>query len=298
MQRRLRRQQRPIIGSLDTGGVMVQRNAREFVLGSGFIILPGVVLNLIGTSLAFDRYQSFKRSIISVPELLGGQKAATGIEQLLAYLGLLVNSLSACLVGGFVAALVVRFRMGIPVTIRAGYQGLWRRTPALLVAWVIGHCWVVLVGLGLAQVTGSALVPLVFLCSPVVAVFVALTALVSPVIVIERLGIGRGLRRALGMAKRSFGTVFSFVLASTFVGVVVQYGIAYLPRLLQATGLVAFGRFGWLIEGAAGQLGRLISTPLIAAATACLYLELRMKLEGMDLTLDADRAFGAVGSVA
>lgn len=52
--------------------------------------------------------------------------------------------------------------------------------------------------------------------------------------------------------------LFGFVVTSVLIGLLVQYGMAYLPRLLQATDLVSFGRFGWLIEGAAGQRGRMV----------------------------------------
>jgi hypothetical protein len=108
----LRRQQRPIIASLDNGGVLVQRHAREVVLGSALVIIPGVVLTLVATTLSFDRYQSLKGSVVSVPELAGGQRAATGIEDLVLAIGLLLNNLAACVVGGYVATLVVRRQMG------------------------------------------------------------------------------------------------------------------------------------------------------------------------------------------
>jgi hypothetical protein len=291
--RRIRRQARPVIGSLDGAGVLVQRNARELVLGAVWILLPGVLLNLAATGLAFDRYQTFKGSTVSVPELLGGEKAATGIEELLWYVGLIISSLSACLVGAYAATLVVRRQMGLPLRVRAGYRAMARRLPALLLAWLLGHCWFPVVALVLADVSSSTLAPLAIFGAPLVLIATTMTLVVAPVIVVEHLGPFAGLRRSVRMARDSFGALFGFVVASVVIGLLVQYGIAYLPRLLQAIGLVSFGRFGWLIEGVAGQLGRLISTPLVAIATALVYLEMRMRMEGMDIVLDADRAFGA-----
>ncbi len=113
----------------------------------------------------------------------------------------------------------------------------------------------------------------------------------APAIVVERLGPFAGLRRSINMARTNFSTLFAFVVASVVMGLVLQYGIAYLPRLLEAIGLVSFGRFGWLIEGVAGQLGRLISLPLVASATVFIYLEMRMRREGLDLVVAADAAF-------
>ena len=292
---RLRRQPRPVLGSLDAAGVLVQRHAREFVVGSAWILLPGIAIGLVATTLAFDRYQSLKGAAISVPELLGGQQAATGVEELLWYVGLAIASLAACIVGGFVATLVVQHSRDQPLSVGAAYRALVARVPALAFAWLLGHAWFPLVLVLLGNVAGTGFVVLAVLASPLVVVAVTFTLLAAPSIVVEGLGPIGGLRRAWRLARTRFGLLFGFVCASVIIGLLVQYGIAYLPRLLQATGLVSFGRFGWLIEGMAGQLGRLVSTPLIATATALVYLEVRMTAEGMDLVVEADRAFGTPG---
>ena len=290
--RRIRRQQRPVIGSLDGSGVFVQRNFREFVLGSALILLPSVALDLLATTLAFDRYRTFRGSSFSIPELFGGAKSASSIENLLWYLGLIVSSLVAALVGGYVATLVVHRQLGVPLRISSGYRAMLPRLPALLTAWLIGHCWFPFVALALAAIDSAALRPLLVVGGPVLMLASTMTVCASPAIVIEKLGPIRGLRRSWNLGRASFGVLFGFVTASIIIGSLVQYGVAYLPRLLQATKLLSFGRFGWLIEGAAGQLGRLMSTPLVAVATVLVYLEVRMTMEGMDIVLDADRAFG------
>ena len=271
---------------------MVQGNVREIVVGSAWILLPGVVVGLVATSLAFDRYQSFQGAAVSVPELLGGAKAATGVEELLWFVGLVVSSLAACLVGGFASTLVVQRRTGRPVRVAAAYRALVPRLPALSLAWLLGHAWFPLAILLLGNVEGSARTVLAVLASPLILVAVTYTLVAAPAIVIEGLGPVGGLRRSWGLARVRFGMLFGFVVTSVLIGLLVQYGMAYLPRLLQATDLVSFGRFGWLIEGAAGQLGRLVSTPLVATATTLVYLEVRMAAEGMDITVEADRAFG------
>ena len=292
---RLRRQPRPLLGSLDTAGVLVRRHAREILVGSAWILIPGIAIGLAATTLAFDRYQSLKGAAVSVPELLGGQRAATGIEELLWYVSLVVGSLAACLVGGFVTALVVQHSTEQRLRMGAAYRTLLPRLPSLAIAWLLGHAWFPFAILLLHNVAGTGLAVLALLGSPLVLVAVTFTLVAAPAIVVERLGPLRGLRRAWRLARSSFGLLFAFVIASVLIGLLVQYGIAYLPRLLQATGLVSFGRFGWLFEGVAGQLGCLISTPLVATATALVYLEVRMTAEGMDLVVEADRAFGAAG---
>ncbi len=272
---------------------MLQRNGREVVLGSALIVVPGVAVNLAAATLSFDRYQSLSGSVVSVPELLGGARASTGIEELLWVLGLMVNSLATCLVGGYLAALVIRRQAGLAVTISSGYRKVVRRLPALFIAWAIGHSWI-LIGSWLVRGIGDSAQTLVLIYgSPIVMVLVTMTVVVAPAIVIEGLGPFAGLARSWRLARRSFATLLGFTLASVIVGVVVQYGIAYLPRLLQSTELLSFGRFGWLTEGVAGQIGRLISMPIVGIATTLVYLQIRMTTEGLDLTLDADRVFEA-----
>jgi hypothetical protein len=114
---------------------------------------------------------------------------------------------------------------------------------------------------------------------------------VSPVIVTEQVGPRRGLRRATHLARSRYGEVLGFVALTTLIGAAVRFGIAYLPRTLTWTGLVTFGDVGWLVEGIAGQVGQLVSVPLVGIATARYYLEVRMHAEGLDLAIEADRVF-------
>ena len=83
-----------------------------------------------------------------------------------------------------------------------------------------------------------------------------------------------------------------FVCTSTVVGGLLLAGITYLPALLEALGFLTFGDYLWLVQGIASQLGIIIVVPLIALATAHLYLLLRVDAEGLDIALDAEAAFG------
>jgi len=82
------------------------------------------------------------------------------------------------------------------------------------------------------------------------------------------------------------------VVASTVLGGLLLVGVASIPVLLEWTGFVTFGEYTWLATAIAAQLGVIITVPLIALATAQMYIEVRLDAEGMDLALDADAAFG------
>ena len=289
---RLRRQQRPVLGSLDSAGAVLARHARVVLVGSAAVLLPGLVLNVVATGLAFDRYQSLSGSVTSLPELFGAGRASSGIESVLWYLGTVINSLATALVGGYVTTLVLQRQFALVVSARPALSALVRRLPSLIFAWLIGHSWIVagawIIGHASAW-SGLAL----FLGAPIAFALIVHTALVSAAIVCEGLGPFAALRRSWQLARRQFSVVSGFVLASAILGLFVQYGITILPKALDAVGLVSFGRFGWVVQGIAAQLGRLISVPLVALATSMLYLEVRMKIEGLDLVIDAERSFGS-----
>lgn len=289
--RRLRRQQRPVLGSLDNAGALLSRHARVVLVGSVVVLLPGVVLNVVATGLAFDRYQSVSGSVASLPELFGAGRASSGIESVLWYLGTVINSLAAALVGGYVTTLVVQHQVAAMLSARQALGTLVRRLPTLVLAWLIGHSWIV-AGAWLVGHTSTWSGVALLVGVPISFALIVHTALVSAAIVYEGLGPFAALRRSWQLAHRQFSVVSGFVAASAILGLFVQYGITILPKALDAVGLLSFGRFGWVVQGIAAQLGRLISVPLVALATAMLYLDLRMKIEGMDLVIDAERSFG------
>lgn len=282
---------RAVVGATDVGGRILQRRARVLVLGSAFFVLPVLVLELVSTWLTFDRFESLEGAVVSLPELAGGIEAATGVETLLWYLSLVANSLAVALVGGLATVVALDDRAGRPVTLAHSLSATIRRSPVLIVGWLLGHSWVVVASLVMVNVDGLALVGLAALASPVLLAVVALMLFVSPVVIAERAGPITAVRRSVRLSRARWGATTAFVVVSGLVGLWVRFGVTFLPRLAETTGLVTFGSAGWLVEGAAGQIARLLAVPLVAVATAVCYLEVRMQVEGIDLTAEAERAF-------
>ena len=288
---RFRRHQRPVLGPLDAAAATLQRNAREVLLGPALLLVPVAALNLIVSNLVYDDFASFDDAAVSLPEFVGGVESASGVETLLAYIGVLTGSLAVALVGGYTTVLVLRQANGLAVTIGACLRGLARRLPALLLAWVVGHAWIVLGAVGLVQLSGADMAPFLLLVVPLALFLVTFTALVSPVIVAERAGFVRGLRRSIRLVRLRFGAVFGFVLLSILLGGGLRAMITWTPQLLEDAGMITFAGSTWLAEGVAGQLAPLVVAPWIALATSKLYLQVRMDAEGMDLMVEGDRAF-------
>ncbi|MEO5725229.1 MAG: hypothetical protein ABIQ39_05580, partial [Ilumatobacteraceae bacterium] len=248
-------------------------------------------LNLLFTSLLFDRVGTFDKAVVSLPELVGTIGSASGVDTVLAYVGVLTTSLGVALVGGYVAALTVRYEFGRAVSLGACLRDVARRLPVVAVAWFVAHLWLFVVAVAIVQMPGAELAALSALVVPAGTALLAVVLFVSPVVVIERLGPLASVRRAASLARARFGACIGFVLVAGVIGLGLRFGITFLPRLAAVTGLVGFGPFGWLVEGVAGQLAQLVAVPLVALATVEMYLQMRVAVEAIDIVVAADRAF-------
>jgi len=282
----------PVLSSVDGGARLFQRNARTLLIGSALFIVPIIALNVVAASLAYDRFDSFDGAVISLPELIGGAAATTGVESLILFLGIYLTGLAVALCGGLAAEVVSRHRLGMGVELAVVLRAVARRVPALAVGWFIGHLWMLIASPVLVLASTEVAAWAGLLVSPLLLVLVAFTLFVSPVVMVERVGPFAAIARSYRLSRLRFGTTVGLAITSALVGLWIRFGITWLPRLLEEVNLIEFGRFGWLVEGVAGQLGMLLAVPVVGAATAWAYLEVRLAAEGLDLAMEAEAVFG------
>ena len=75
------------------------------------------------------------------------------------------------------------------------------------------------------------------------------------------------------------------------VEVLFDSAIGLLPSTLSL--FLGTDGIGWVLPGAVGILTQVITMPVVAAITVLIYLDLRVRTEGLDLELDALEAFPA-----
>lgn len=290
---RLRRNERPVVGSIDVAGQILQRNGREVLIGSAVFLVPLMVVNMI-LARTLDNSIDVGGVQRRLPDALGGVPADSGIETWLTYTAALANALTAALIGGYVALIALHHQLGMPIRLGSMVLAALRRTPALIVAWVVGHWWLLFTAwIDAVATNADARVLLVVFGYPAVALLCAMVVFVSPALVIERLGPFAAVRRSLRLVRGRYGAAYAFVAISGLLGAALRFGISSLPELAELTGLVAFGDLRSTVIGLADQIGLLVSTPLVAVATAMCYLQLRVHAEGLDITMAADDAFGS-----
>lgn len=280
---RLKRTERLIIGSIDSAAHVLQRKARDVIVGSALFMVPMVAVNLLLSVLAFDQFDAI--------DGMFGERGYLGVETGFSMVAVLSQSFTAHLIGAYTAAYLVRYQMGGEPTIFVAASAVVRRLPLLLLTWAITHCWVPLIAWWIFSVDSQTAGGLVWILPLATSSFAAATVLVVPVVMSERLGL-RSLGRAWRLVRTRLSAAFGFVWACGVLGVLMFLFIAFLPSAAESTDLITFGSYTWLLQGVAAQLAGLIVMPFAAIATAQLYLQIRVHAEGLDLTLAADRAFG------
>ena len=126
--------------------------------------------------------------------------------------------------------------------------------------------------------------------------FSTMLSLVTPVVVLENASPGRALARSWRLVNRSFWRVFGITLLAGLI-VAIAGGILQLPfTLLGAAAGSGIGATVILVIGAiaAGTVTR----PITAGVTVLLYVDMRMRKEGLDLALRTASGTGQPGSGA
>ncbi|WP_166459857.1 hypothetical protein, partial [Amycolatopsis pithecellobii] len=269
---------RPLtVGEILDGSVQTMRRHPALVFGvSAVVAVVAAALNLA--------VSNWLLSANPIPAQLG--PAATQQEQvewLRQAFGSLATSLGALVVisllihtflAGFITVVVGQAVLGRPVTLRDSLAELRPRLLPLLGLTVL--------------VTLIVAVASVFLVIPGIWLWVMLN-LAAPALVLERAGIGAAMRRSwrlvVGSWWRVFGVLLLAGIAALIISTVIEipFGVGLFTSNAedvanQSVGSQLLGSLGTVIADT-------IVGPFTAAATALLYIDQRMRKEGMDIQL-------------
>ena len=115
--------------------------------------------------------------------------------------------------------------------------------------------------------------------------------LVPAVIVLERLSIGAAIQRSVALIRGAFWRTFGIVLLSSILVAIVA-GVLSAPLIAIGLFLASTGGLEaqastviYLVEAGVGLLAGTLVTPFTAGVNALLYVDRRMRTEGLDVTL-------------
>ncbi len=221
-------------------------------------------------------------------------------------LALLLTFIVQAILAGLLAPIIARGVGGQQISAADAWRATRPRLPSLLLATLLvllaGLGPLLILGLivGIAFVAGAppavyAILALLGLAALVLTIwFSTMLSLVTPVVVLENESPGRALARSWRLVTRSFWRVFGITLLAGII-VAVAGGILQLPftflGAVSGSGVVATVI---LVIGAiaAGTVTR----PITAGVTVLLYVDMRMRKEGLDLALRAASGTGQPGN--
>lgn len=229
-----------------------------------------IALSLRGASPAdgFEQFDAvFGRALLTILSDGRGELVVVGI------LLVLLETLSVSLVAAGLTVLVAGWYTGQPPTTTEVLTAAVSRLPALVGAWVLVHLAEAACGVVLLV---PALVPM------------TLFAVAAPVVASERLGAWRALRRSSQLTRRAFPLVLGTCLLVAVVDFLLRFSLTAIGVVYASSG----GPAGWVVAAVVGLAARLVTVPFVAGTAALLYLDLRVRLEGLDIELAAaDRSF-------
>jgi len=282
---------------LDGSFATIRRNPKA-TLGIAAIIMT--ISAVITSSLTV--------SLINLPspgQNLSSQQAAHLLGQIFAaalpVLGVtvLLTIIVQALLAGLLAPIIAREVSGQRISAADAWRVAAPRLPRVLLATLL----VVLAGLSPLLVLGLILLigfaagaPVViyaaigvpgFFVAVVLSIwFSTMFSLVTPVVVLERERPGAALARSWRLVRRSFWRVFGIMLLAGLIvavaSAILQLPFTFLSTLFGgATGFSAGTVIAVIGTIAAGTVTR----PISAAVTVLLYVDMRMRKEGLDLAL-------------
>jgi hypothetical protein len=80
-------------------------------------------------------------------------------------------------------------------------------------------------------------------------------------------------------------------LLTGVVATALAQALSFAPQML---GLLIGLDVGWIFLGIGAAMASLLVMPMVAASSVLIYLDLRVRTEGLDLELDVQRVFGTV----
>jgi hypothetical protein len=176
--------------------------------------------------------------------------------------------------------------LGASGLIAAIFIGLWAPLVAVVVILAIAHLGIAAALVGVFGAIAAFIVTVWF------SIMLSLSA---PAVVLERLGPVRALKRSWRLASRSFWRLLGIYLLTGLVVLVASFilelpfGIVRAVTGGAATGLGGVAAGGAVVAVIIGAVGSIVAgavtRPISAGVTVLLYLDMRMRKEGLDLVL-------------
>jgi hypothetical protein len=240
---------------------------------SALFVVPGQVFAGVANRASIEDLGA----VLGGSAVLSAGGSSDGYDLLLLLLSALVRSLGLVYLGVALTLVVVAGQAGVRMgTSEAAVAALKRSGPVLL-AWP-------LLSLGSLVAYVACVAPL--------AVWLTFTAVVAPVIAAEGAGPMRAIGRSFRLVAKRFWAALGVVLLSTIVAGVLDAVLLIVP---QGIAVALPAPFGWVLAMVATAGVSTVTTGPLVLSCVLLYVDLRVRVEGLDLRQRAQVAFTRAG---
>ena len=295
---------RPLgFGEILDGAVSTMRKHWKVQLGLTAAVVSFIIVVQAVTSWIWLRdTAAFDSDTVGDP--FGGDPTAGGVAgNSVQFVGLIIGLLAQTVLSGILTVVVGRAVLGRDVTAAEAWTqvrprvwrllGLSLLIPVMclgLLALAAGIPLLLYVA-GLPEIPALTLGGLLLAAAIPAAVYLWVRlSVAAPAMVLERADVRTALRRSTQLVRRSWWRVFGILLLIQIIGQLLA-SVLVLPFAMAGIGLEIWVDgdagtvwfFALLMLGSA--IGGLITYPFTAGVTALLYVDLRMRREGLDLAL-------------
>jgi len=260
---------------LDGAFAVIKARPRTVFAIAAWILVP---THLLAAYLqrGASRTYSFTNTLSLFNTPGGTGTAANGSDLLWVYVSSAILALSLFFLGGAIARLVTAWYAGGDLPASEALAASFRRSPALIGAFlllllpkVVGFCFCYLPGV----------------------VLITMFSLTAPACVVEGLGAVASAQRSWRLVARQFWRCLGVIVAASVGASVLALVMGGLPSLL--VGLLP-SPFDWIGTAMVGAAVAMITTTALVSVSVLLYIDLRIRTEGLDLELGMADAFTRV----
>lgn len=260
---------------LDGGWRLLHEQPGTVLALSAACLVPATVL----AGLASAAVDADVSTLLTIP---GTGSDSTGdvfpwVALLATALAAALRSLGILFLGVALTEVVTARQWGSRLGAKAAMGSALRRSGAVLGAWPL--------------LAGGAVVSYA-VCFLPLSVWLTFTAVVAPAIAAERIGPIAAIGRSMRLVTRRFWMALGVVLLSSLVATVLTWILTLLPQAL-AEGLPWGAR--WAVNSVATALAAMLTAGPLVTSSVLLYLDLRVRTEGLDLRQRATVAFSRAG---
>ena len=274
---------RPLnIGDILDGAITAIRKYPLLILGvSAVVAVISALLNL-GASLwllpDIQKVAALDPKTVTQQQALDQAWGLLGNSSVVLGVTLIITLLTQTFLSGFLTVVLGKAVLGRPVSFGEAMTELKSRFAPLL---------------GLTVVYALAVVGAAILCLiPAVPVYVFF-ALASPALILERARIGQAFGRSRKLVSGSFWRVFGILLLAALIswvitiviGIPFNLGSGAFNGIFSPGAAPALSVGALLLQAVGSVIAQTITTPFIALVTVLVYIDQRMRKEGMDIEL-------------